>query len=350
LAEEAGAAGDVLDAARARLNEYNARFWSEPGYVFSSAVPAIIEARGLFEAAADQLGVAMSESSLSLAYLGQTQWRQAGEAAKRGLEAALQAGNLRFADDMRFYQLNAACWGPTPVPELLGLADELLSNATSLLSRAGLLQGRALAHAWAGHGTAAREDIRQTLAIRSELQNPEVAWVFSEAPVESVLGDLEAADRAARWNIKTLERLEETGQRSTMYGFAARNLFEMGRPDADILADIEQCRQLAQPDDVVSQLQWRAALALVAARAGRIDEAKRWIEEGASIIEAEGVDFVWEQGLTWMDRGYVHMRAGEVEDARSAYGRALELFEAKGDVMDAARARERLAALRPPAG
>jgi hypothetical protein len=90
---------------------------------------------------------------------------------------------------------------------------------------------------------------------------------------------------------------------------------------------------------------WRAAMALVAARAGRIDEARRWIEEGAQYMEVGGSDFLYEQALTALDRGYINLQAGEIDDSRRWYERALALFEQKGDVMDAARTREVLAGL-----
>lgn len=159
------------------------------------------------------------------------------------------------------------------------------------------------------------------------------------------LGDLAAADREATWSISVLERMGETGQRSTIHGFRARISFELGRPDEAVVADAEECRRLAQVDDAVSQLQWRAALALIAARAGRIDEAKRWIDEGAAFIDASGTDFLYEQALTAQDRGYIHQQAGELGDARRWYEKARQMFEQKGDVMDAARVKVKLAAL-----
>jgi tetratricopeptide (TPR) repeat protein len=133
-----------------------------------------------------------------------------------------------------------------------------------------------------------------------------------------------------------------------MFGFRARARFEQDAPDEEVIGYAEECRRLAAADDMVSQLQWRAALALVAARAGRIDEAKRWIAEATAILDETETDFLWELGLTAQDRGYVYEQAGEIEEASRAYEQALGYFEQKGDVMDAARARERLAALRDP--
>jgi tetratricopeptide (TPR) repeat protein len=161
-----------------------------------------------------------------------------------------------------------------------------------------------------------------------------------------ILGDLEAAETALEHTIRVLELLGETGQRSTMFGFRARNAFDLARPESEIVAYAEECRRLAAADDTVSQVQWRAALAVAAARAGRADEAKRLIDDAQTLIEKDEADFTYEIALTAQDRGYIHAQSGEINDARRAYQEALALFEQKGDVMDAARVRERLAALR----
>jgi class 3 adenylate cyclase/tetratricopeptide (TPR) repeat protein len=345
LADEARAVGDELDVLKASVVELRRRSWSEPEFLPSSQVANVVAAREKFEQAGDALGVAMAEDALGVIYLSLAHWGESGAAARRGLEAALAAGNDRLADDLRFLALNAALWGPMPVADLIPMADELIASVGSQVTRAHMMQERALAHAWNGDAAAAHADLADALLIERDIGDPELAWAFSATPVEMVLGDAEAAEREVISAIRVLERMGETGQRSTMHGFRARILFDLGRSDAEITADVEECRRLASADDSVSQLQWRAALALVAARAARIDEAKRWIEEGAAFIETGGCDFVYEQGLTAQDRGYIYVQAGELDVARRWYERALELFEQKGDVMDAARVRQRLAAL-----
>jgi class 3 adenylate cyclase len=345
LADEARAAGDELDGLKASLLDLRRRTWADPEFRPTAEVSRVLAARARFEQANDAMGVAMADDALGVIYLNTTNWHESGVAARRGLQSALAAGNNRLADDLRFLALNAAVWGPMPVRELLPVADELIASVGAQINRAHMIQERALAHAWNGDADAAHADLAEALRIERDIGDPELAWAFCAPLVEMVLGNHEAAEREVVATIKVLVRLDETGQRSTMHGFRARNSFDLGRSDAEISADVDECRRLASADDAVSQLQWRAALALIAARAGRTDEAKRWIEEGAVFVESGGSDFVYEQGLTALDRGYIHQQATEIEDAHRWYARALELFELKGDVMDAARTRAKLAAL-----
>jgi class 3 adenylate cyclase len=343
LAEEARLAGDELDELKARMLMLGGRALTDPTFAISDEAESVAAALTVFERASDVVGMAFAEEALTVIYLGLANWRESGAAAERALGHSLAAGDGVMADEMRFFIGNAALWGSMPVADTLALSDELIAGTASNSSRYQILSLRAMAHAMAGDAVAAHADIADATRIKRELGDPSLAWLFTPTPIEMILGDLEAAEREADWTIGVLERLGESGQRSTIFGFRARNSFDRGRPDDEILTSVAECRRLAASDDAVSQLQWRAALALVAARAGRIDEAKRWIGEGAAKVAHS--DFLYELGLTAQDRGYIHQCAGELDDARREYEAALVLFEQKGDVMDAARVRERLAAL-----
>jgi class 3 adenylate cyclase/tetratricopeptide (TPR) repeat protein len=343
LADEARAAGDEADGLRAWLLAINARALSDPGYTMSDDTDKVVATVAAFEKLGDVHGMAIGEDALSMIYVGLANWQLSRAAAERGLAHALAVGDIALADSMHFRILNAALWGPTPVPELLHVADDTIVRVASTSVRAGLISMRALAHAMAGDAQAAHTDSAEAMRIKRELGDPELAWLFASTAVETVLGDLDAAEAEVKWSIAVLDRLGETGQRSTMFGFRARNAFDQGRPDSEVVSHAEECRRLAAADDMVSQAQWRAALALVAARAGRIDEAKLLVDEAATLIAA--TDFLYEQGLTAQDRGYIHARAGEMDDARREYETALAYFEQKGDVMDARRVRERIAGL-----
>jgi tetratricopeptide (TPR) repeat protein len=99
-------------------------------------------------------------------------------------------------------------------------------------------------------------------------------------------------------------------------------------------------RRLALAEDVVSQSQWRMLLAKVAAREGDADrvlplaaEAVEWVERSDQLSWTADV---------YMGLADVQQAAGRPEQARASVERALELYEAKGDVPDSRRARRRL--------
>jgi class 3 adenylate cyclase/tetratricopeptide (TPR) repeat protein len=343
LLSAALASGDEAATWKARLFDVWRQMWGNPKFRVETASPAVSAAIAAFERLGDEHGLAIAHRTLAEVYLGLAQWEQSKAAAERGLPHALLSGDVPIEGLLRNRTLGGALWGPTPVAELLQIADRTIAEITSAASRASSLGMRGMAHAMAGHAAAARADVEESLRVKSELGDPGYQWSFTSTPVEMVLGDLDAADFRATSTIAVLEKLGETGARSTVLGFRARIAFEQGRPDDEVAGYANACRELASDDDIVSQTQWRAALALVAARAGRIDEAKRLIEEASTVIGTS--DFLYELGLTAQDRGYIHERAGEIEAARREYGAALRHFEAKGDVMDAGRVRERLAAL-----
>jgi class 3 adenylate cyclase/tetratricopeptide (TPR) repeat protein len=343
LVDEALVAGDAADELKGRVLTVVRRTFADPDYVASGATDEVNAALAVFERLGDEQGMAFAEAALSIIYLGLAHWQRSREHAERGLAHALAAGDGAMADSMRFHILNSALWGPTGAAEFLALANRLAAEVESASGLGNILNLRSFGHAMTGNGSAARTDIEEAMRLRRELGDPDLAWTFCAAPVEQTLGDLEAADALASSTIAVLETIGETGQRSSLFGIRARIAFDRGRPDAEVTGYADACRRLAADDDTVSQTQWRAAMALVAARAGRIDDAKQLIGEAATIIAAS--DFLYLLGLTAQDRGYIHAQAGELDEARRRYEEALTLFEQKGDVMDAGRVRETLAAL-----
>jgi hypothetical protein len=211
------------------------REFSDPEFVGSSRTDEVRAMREVFERANDAFGIALADDILSVISLALTQWKESGNAARRGIPYALLAGDARLADGLRFLALNAAVWGPTPVRELLATADELIDMVGSQVTRANMTHLRGLARAMNGDAEAARRDVAEAHQDEGRDGDPELAWAFCSPVIEMVLGDLEAADREATHTIRVLERLGETGQRSTIHGFRARVSFDLGRPDEAIL-------------------------------------------------------------------------------------------------------------------
>ena len=96
-------------------------------------------------------------------------------------------------------------------------------------------------------------------------------------------------------------------------------------------------------DDVSTQVMWRGALARVLSARGRPDEARALAETAVRL--AEQTDDLNMRGDTLIALGEVHGTANESEDAASAFAKALERYEAKGNEVAADSTRRRLAAL-----
>ena len=138
------------------------------------------------------------------------------------------------------------------------------------------------------------------------------------------------------------DALGETGFNSTMTALLASVLCDLGRFD-EAEANVERSRELSADDDFASQAAWRMAQARVLSHRGEHDEALRLADEALAINER--TDYLTWQGESDEVRGMVLAAAGRTDEAREAYGRALERLERKGVVPAVERVRARIAEL-----
>jgi len=122
-----------------------------------------------------------------------------------------------------------------------------------------------------------------------------------------------------------------------------RYLALLGREDeAERLA--LRGREAGVEEDVVTQILWRQALALVRSHRGEHQEAVRLAREAAEV--ASGSDNLNAQGQALADFGHVLVTAGRPDEPLGAFEQALECFERRRNVVMAGRVRDRLASLR----
>jgi ATP/maltotriose-dependent transcriptional regulator MalT len=89
------------------------------------------------------------------------------------------------------------------------------------------------------------------------------------ADVEMMAQDPQAAETLLRSGLGGYEDLGEQAAYSTQAGYLAHALYNQGRLD-EAEAFVTLCRETAPADDVMSQMLWRSALAMIAARKGTI--------------------------------------------------------------------------------
>jgi hypothetical protein len=104
-------------------------------------------------------------------------------------------------------------------------------------------------------------------------------------------------------------------------------------------------------DDASAQFGWRSVRARLRARAGLHEEAERLAHEAVGLVEQ--TDGLNEHAKVLLDLAEVLGLAGRRQDAAAAALEALGLFERKGNIVGATRARtvvDRMAGPEPPAG
>ena len=156
------------------------------------------------------------------------------------------------------------------------------------------------------------------------------------------LGRLDLAERYFREGVEKFDELGETGFNSTMLGLWALALCDLGRFD-EAESAMARARELAAEDDFASQGGWRLGAALVAAAREEHERAISLVSDALEIIDES--DYLGWQAEGREVRGRVLEAADRHDEARTAFGEALDRFERKGDRPSTERVRGRLASL-----
>jgi class 3 adenylate cyclase/tetratricopeptide (TPR) repeat protein len=266
-------------------------------------------------------------------------------ALERAVEHGARAGDRRQeAEDLALLTMTSS-WGPVP-------ADEGIRRTRQIIDRSrGHRKVEALAMATLSHLEArrgnveeARKHIQEGRRILRELGLHVLAAATSHAAgyIELVAGHPEAAERHLRDGYAELARMGEKAYLSTVAVDLAEALYRL-----DELAEAESFTRIseisADPTDLSSQIGWRSVRAKVLARRGRLDEAERLARDAVTL--AEGTDYLDESGDAVSDLAEVLLLAGRRSEARDALAGALDLYEQKGNLVHADRARRTLSEL-----
>ena len=263
-------------------------------------------------------------------------------AAERAMEHARIAQEGRQTRLAAVHYAIAALHGPTPVSEAIERCETIASEAEGDRRTQGLVTSiLAALLGMRGDFDRARRLSAEAQALLAEL-GPTVAGAstsLESSRVETLAGDLPAAELALRRDYEALTELGERYLLSTVAGELARVLYAQGRLD-----EAEKCsrhaQELADPDDVASTTLWRTAQAKIMAHKGNRDAALILIGEAVDLLKR--TDSVVAQAETLVDLAEVLRLSGRRKEADEVLEGAVELFEAKGNVAA-------VAALRVPA-
>ena len=238
----------------------------------------------------------------------------------------------------------SAYFGDIPVDEgfaMIEQAHRLEGDSPS--AEASILRVTVGLLGMAGRFEEAHEAMRRADALYEELGTPMAVIATNQAPAETLRleGRLEEAEALLREMTDAYDAIGETGFNSTVVAVLANTVCDQGRyGEAERLA--ARSRELSAEDDFASQASWRMAQARVLADRGAFDDALRLAEEA---VEINGeTDYIGWQGDGLEVEGIVLEAAGRRDDALAAYGKALDRYERKGNIVAAARIRQRLPA------
>ncbi len=341
---EATRAGDEPQALRAEVVRIHSRGQVDPTCTLAWQVAELERVRERLEELGDVEGIV--RALIVTAVFAFWEGRSA-ECLRISRQVLDRMPSVRFRDReavaMGFYVYGY--FGPAPVSEMLEHIEQgerLLGG--SLLGEALVGAFRVGAYGMMGRADEARAEADRVLGIWHEVGDPttELENMQVLAETERLLGDPVRAERYLLRAVEGFDALGETGYNSTVTALLALALCDQGRFDeAD--AWVARSRELGATDDFATQAAWRMARSRILSHRGGHEEAIALADEAVAILEPS--DYLAWRAEGEEVRGIALASAGRVDEARVAFGAALELFERKGVVLAIARLRERLAAL-----
>ena len=343
--ERAEADDDPGLEARARVEQQLAQLHAGTSSGIDRARQVADQALRELEGNGDDLGAcrawrlrAWLEWTESRAAAADDAWRQAAERARR-------AGDERELFDILGWRASAAVFGPTPVPEAIHRCGRIREQVrSSPVAVAVTLHPLGLLHAMTGDFDLARRLVGEANRILDELGRMASAVSHHEALVEMLAGRPAVAEAQLRPGYAKLERMGERALLATTAALLAQAVYAQHRLDE---AE-ELCRQsasIAAPEDVATQAMWRGLRARIRADAGDLEEAEALGREAVRL--AEPTDLLMVRGDALFDLAEVLWMAERASEAEASARRGLELYERKGNLVSAGRARSRLTAAAP---
>ena len=345
--EIAAAVGDSGLEARAQLRRCRLRTNTDPEGSSDASREAAERAIPLFERTGNELGLAEAYQLLAYVEVRGHQIAAAERLLDRALVYAQRIGNKPKEDGILSGIASATLWGPMRVDDGIRRCDEILERIKgNLVEEASCLMKLAALHAMRADFDRARTLVGKGRRMLEELGLGYALSRHSQIVglVELVAGEPAAAEQALRAGYEDLQRTGDRHFVGTVAALLAHALERLDRLDeAEEFAEISA--GAAATDDFVSQLLWRSARAKALAHRGEYEAAESLARHAATI--AAGTDDLRSHGDALMDLVQVLMIADRRSDAAPYAEQALELYERKGVVPAAARARALVVELVP---
>jgi class 3 adenylate cyclase/tetratricopeptide (TPR) repeat protein len=337
----ASAAGDERSAAHARVQRLllglqvdMRRASAETGRL----LPGLLRS---FERGSDEGGLCQVWRLRAAMHWMQADSAAAEDAWGQAASHARRAGDQRQLTEILGWLASAALWGPTPAPTgirrceqfLAEIGDDRTNEAVILYHLAGL-------YAMQNHVRRARELLAGGSATFDDLGATMTSAVTHPASFVAMLtGDAAAAETYLRRDYHTLEQMGEKGYLATTAALLAQAVAAQGRHD-EAEHFIQVSREAAAGEDFLAQVIGQGVLARILAARGRLADAEALAR--AAVAVAEQTDFLIHRGDALLELAQVLGAAGRAPEARAAVGRALDLYQRKGNLLAAASARRRL--------
>jgi tetratricopeptide (TPR) repeat protein len=341
-ADEAPARGEAVTEAHARA----ARFFAQVQIDSEAAGADMLERfdglREVFENAQDDLGLARLWRARALVYWLAGRCTAAEASWMRAVRHGRRARDDHSTSDALVWLASSAREGPFPVAQALARCRSILEQLRAdRRSQALALRPMASLEAMRARFDSARGYLDDSDALLADLGVSMHSAISEDAAIVALAaGDAESAEGMLRASYAHLEQMGERALLSTNAAVLARALYAQGRDD-EALTFLDAGQAAAADDDLAAQITCRAVRAQVLARRGEIDAARRLVSVAVDL--ARRTDWLTDQAEALMACADVMHAADDPSAAATAAREALELYERKGHVVGARRARDVLA-------
>lgn len=310
------------------------------------------EARVVLEAAGHDAGLSVYWGTVAREAWFRCRAAECAAAAERSLAHAERAGLERRVQDSKRGICSSYVFAPTPVDEALERVDEIRREAHDALlldAWSSACLGRLLAMRDERDLARARELVRRGRDIFREagLLVTAAGMSLPEAQVEWRARDLQARERVLRAGLEELDAMGERGYAPTVALNLADSLYAQGRLE-EVEALCAWARERTSADDAVNFVFLDGLQGALLAHDGDHEAAVEHTRRALDL--AETTDFFEPRSWARLMLAEALELAGRTAEAAQLSAQAVAIYEAKGDVTGAARARERLAELGIEAG
>jgi DNA-binding SARP family transcriptional activator len=340
--EQARAAGDRWLEWQARVQRSGTQLYAH--LVAGTLEDALSEAEAavaVFEEEGDELGLARAWSLLSNALSLSGQIARSGEAAERAVEHARRAGSHReeaWAVELLGWAVH---YGPIPAAEGIQVWERLLEQVRgNREAEACAVLEMAFCRAMLGDFSEVSKEIalRESRTRDLGLRSVSGWYAACSADIELLMDDSAAAERHLRAACELGEETGDTLLAASASADLARLLYQRARYE-------EAAKRVELFDDAVDDLALRAkrqgVRAKLAGRRGEFEQAEALAK--AAVALAEQTDYVLFHANALLDLAEVMCLAGRPGKAEVPREEAVRLFERKGNIVAARKARAALA-------
>jgi DNA-binding SARP family transcriptional activator/tetratricopeptide (TPR) repeat protein len=342
--ERARADGDRLVEWRVTITRPRIEMYRDPRGIDLDALTVETEtAIDVLRELGDETGLARAYMVLSDLHWSKGRLRETIDTATLAADYARRAGNRREVGWALGQNALCAIHGPMPVNEGLAWLERLLrgepENRTLDANLSGFVT---VLEAMSGRFDEARRHIEESRALARDLG---LIWQASvqellSGYIELMAGNPVAAEREMRAAAEGFREIGEGWFLSVTAVDLLRAIYEQGRYE-DAFALLETVDEIPGPD-----CEWlvkrRGVPACLLARHGQIEEGERLAREGVAV--AADSEFVVLHADVLLDLAEVLDIAGRPEEAREATAQAVSIYERKGALAAARKARGLLTA------